>query len=152
MKAILLALATIAVATGCTVTRPATLVEFSTGEILHGVFTDNEGTGGTVQVTMPNGEILGGRYSAIRGTDEVTFTSATVKGTVTNTSDISHVSGSGTGTQRTVGSQGKAYALLTSTTPGSKLVMEIIVTYGVLDGHGFGDARTNDDRTYRVQF
>jgi hypothetical protein len=30
--------------------------------------------------------------------------------------------------------------------------MEIIVIYGVLDGHGFGEARTNDGRSIKVQF
>lgn len=152
MKPLFTLLTIVLVSAGCVITRSATLVEFASGEVLRGKFTDSAATGGTVEVTMPNGELLSGRYSAIRGTDEITFTSATMSGTVIGTSGTASVSGSGIGTQRTVGGQGKAYALLTSATPGSKLVMEIIVIYGVLDGHGFGEARTNDSRLYKVQF
>ena len=152
MKLLIALLATTLITAGCVVTRSATLVEFASGEVLHGKFTDSAATGGTVEVTMPNGELLSGRYSAIRGTDEVEFSSATVSATAVGASGMASVSGSGIGTQRTVGGQGKAYALLTSATPGSKLVMEIIVIYGVLDGHGFGEAKTNDNRSYKVQF
>ena len=80
------------------------------GEVLHGTFTDSGATGGSVNVTMPDGEVLAGRYSAIRETDAFTFT------------------------------------------VGSDTAMDILAVYGVLDGHGFGEARTNDGRTYRVQF
>lgn len=140
------------VASGCSTTRIAKLVEFETGEILTGKFTDSAATGGSVQVRMPSGELLTGRYSAVREKDELTFTSATVSANAESGTNSAYFNSSGFGTQRTVGGQGKAYALLTSSTPGSKLVMEIIVTYGVLDGHGFGEARTNDGRSYRVQF
>ena len=32
----------------------------------------------------------------------------------------------------------------------AKLIMEIIVIYNVLGGGGYGDAKTNDGRTYKV--
>ena len=56
------------------------------------------------------------------------------------------------GQSRTIGGTGRAYALISSTKPGSKLMMEVIVTYGVLGGHGWGEARANDGRTYKVTF
>lgn len=136
---------------GC-ITRSATLVEFSTGEVIRASFSDSPSTGGTVQVKMPDGEVLSGRYSAVRGTDHVSFSSSTMFGTVGSGASSTSVSGTGFSTGRTVGGQGRAYALLTSDTPGSTLVMEVIVTYGVLDGRGFGEARTNDGRHYKVQF
>ena len=43
-----------------------------------------------------------------------------------------------------------AYALLHSNT--GKLMMEIIVQYSQWNGHGFGEARTNDGRRFKVQF
>lgn len=136
---------------GC-VTRTATLVEFSTGQVLKGKFSDSAATGGTAEITMPDGEVLSGRYSAVRDVDQLSFTSATMSGTATSGSRSGFMSGSGFGATHTVGGKGNAYALLTSTKPGSSLVMEFIVTYGVLDGHGFGEARTNDGRVYKVQF
>jgi len=138
-------------ATGC-ITRTATLVEFETGEVIYGKFTDSAATGGKIEITMPNGEVLKGRYSAVRGTDEISFSSAVVNVNTFGGGATYSGTGSAIGSQRTVGGQGRAYGLLTSTQPGSKLVMEIIAIYGVLDGHGFGEARTNDGRAYKVQF
>ena len=54
------------------------------------------------------------------------------------------------GATRTVGGQGKAHAILYSTKPNSKLTLEIIVIYNVVGGGGYGDAKTNDGRTYKV--
>lgn len=151
MKSIFLGLIFALVLAGC-MTRSATLVDFQTGQVIKGKFTDSPATGGTVEIAMPNGEVLTGRYSAVRDVDQLSFTSATMTGTASYGAQTAFMSGSGFGTTRTVGGRGNAYALLTSTTPGSSLVMEVIVTYGVLDGHGFGEARTNDGRMYKVQF
>ncbi len=136
---------------GC-VTRHATLVEFETGEVLQGKFTDSMATDGTVEVIMPDGELLTGRYSGVREKNEITFSSATASASGSAEGSKFYGSASAIGSQRTTGGQGKAYALLTSTKPGSKLVMEIIAIYNVLDGHGYGEARTNDSRQYKLQF
>jgi hypothetical protein len=136
---------------GC-ITRSAKLVNFSTGETLTGKFTDSPGTGGEVQVTMPDGEILAGRYSAVRENDFVTFGSAFVTAHAATPFGSAFGNASAFGSSRMIGGQGKAYGVLSSTKPGSRLMMELIATYGVLDGHGFGEARTNDGRQYRLQF
>jgi hypothetical protein len=136
---------------GC-LTRHATLVDFETGEVLQGKFTDSVATGGTVEIIMPDGEIITGRYSGVREKDEVTFSSATANASGSTNGNSFYGSASTIGSQRTIGGQGKAYALLTSTKPDSKLVIEIIAIYNVLDGHGYGEARTNDGRQYKLQF
>lgn len=133
--------------TGC-VTRKVQLSNFETGEVLIGKFTDSPGTNGKARVTMPDGEVLEGTYSAIRGSESVAFGSAF--STVSNGAQI------GTaltyGSSYSTGGSGKAYAILKSTKPGSRLMMEIIASYGVLSGHGFGEARTNDGRAYKITF
>jgi hypothetical protein len=136
---------------GC-ITRHGTMVNFESGETLKVKFTDSMATDGSVEVTMPDGEILKGRYSGIRGTDEISFGSAFANASVTGPGGTAFGTASGFGSQRTVGGEGKAYALLTSAKPGSKLMMEIVAIYGVLDGHGYGEARTNDGRSFKIQF
>jgi hypothetical protein len=128
--------------TGCVM--KATLVDITNGVKLNAKFTDSNSTGGKCEVLMPDGELLTGRYSGIRGTDEVSFSNA-----IGNNSNGSY---SLAGSTRTRGGQGKAYAILTSTKPGSTLVMEIIAIYNVLEGGGVGDAKTNDGRVYKVIF
>jgi hypothetical protein len=153
---IIIILISLYVLTGCVM--QATLVDISSGVTLKAKFTDNSGTGGKCQVQMPDGEILIGKYSGIRGTDEISFSNAVGKinskteynysGLNSNTNGTYSLAGS----TRTVGGQGKAYAILTSTKPGSTLVMEIISIYNVVSGGGFGDAKTNDGRVYKVIF
>jgi len=165
--------------TGC-ISRRAQLASFEAGEILQAKFTDSPFTNGKITVKMPDGEVLKGNYSAIRGQDSITFGSAFVTGsanvnsrTVYNDQSTYRAGGTtvtgessgqidtaaridssayATTQSRTIGGTGKAYAMLPSTKPGSKLMMEVIVTYGVLSGHGWGEARTNDGRKYRVTF
>jgi hypothetical protein len=165
--------------TGCLIRR-AQVANFESGEVLRGRFTDSPFTNGKITITMADGEVLKGRYSAIRGQDSVTFSSAFVTGTADGRSrttyagqtdgrvgrvpfstesngqidTTTHVDSSAyaTGQSRTIGGTGRAYALISSTKPGSKLMMEVIVSYGVLSGHGWGEARTNDGRKYRVTF
>jgi hypothetical protein len=139
----------------------ATLTNFETGEVLKGKFTDGMGTGGKCKVTMTNGELLEGRYSALRGHESITFGSSNstfnATGSAYSTSGNS-VYGSAQGTGSTFGSayttggQGVAHAMLKSTTPGSKLMMEIYARYNVVSGGGMGEARTNDGRYYKVDF
>lgn len=96
---------------------------------------------------MPDGEILKGKFATITdesigfGTDSaVAFaggTSATVAG---NTASYNS------------GNRGTVYALLKSTKPGSKLVLEITGTFNPVNRQGVGQAKTNDGRTYRIVF
>lgn len=135
-----------ALASGCA--RNATLVNFETGEQLEAVFTDSNATGGEMTVTMPDGEILKGRYTGIREGENLTFSTATASAYNANSS----ATGGSFGQAYSTGGKGRAYGLLTSTKPGSTLVMEIVAVYNVLDGHGHGEARTNDGRHYKLQF
>ena len=134
----------------------ATLVDVSSGVTLKAKFTDNIGTGGKCQVQMPDGELLTGRYSGVRGTDEISFSNAVgnINSKTENNKNGLNYNTNGTyslaGSTRTIGGQGKAYAILTSTKPGSTLVMEIITVYNVVSGGGFGEAKTNDGRVYKV--
>lgn len=136
---IILITVTFLILTGCAMN--ATLVDVSNGVKLRAKFTDSNDTGGKCQVEMPDGEILVGRYQGIRGVDQISFSNSISGGTY-----------SSAGSTRTVGGQGKAYAILTSTKPGSTLVMEIIAVYNVLGGGGFGDAKTNNGKVYKVIF
>lgn len=122
--------------TGCTHTM--TFTNFESGEVLHGQFSEIDRS---VTVTMPNGEVLSGKYSALSNA-MVTFgnTFAFSGGATANAF----------GTGITAGGSSKAYALLASQK--SKLLMELIVSYSEWDLHGFGEARTNDGRVYKVQF
>jgi hypothetical protein len=146
---------------GCTVVKHATLLDIETAEKLTAKFTDSDRTGGQCEVIMANGEKLVGTYTGIRGIDVVSFSNATgsiASNATLNSSNGTTITGSSStnysaaGSTRLVGGQGKAYALLSSTKSGSKLVMEIIAIYSVVGGGGFGDARTNDGRIYRVIF
>jgi len=124
------------VLSGCAHT--VTLTNFETGEVLHGQYNELDRS---VTVTMPDADILSGKYSAFSNA-ALTFGNAFVfSGTIT---------ASGFGTGVTVGGTSNAYALLTSKT--SKLAMEIIVAYSEWSGHGYGEARTNDGRAFKVQF
>lgn len=134
MKRLLLLVFTCLGLAGCAHTL--TLVDFQKGETVLGKYTD----GGGVTVTMPSGEVLSGKYSVV---DNARFTFATA----TAVAGGQVAAGSATGI--TTGGSGQAYALLRS--PTSRLMMEIIATYGS-SGHGFGEARTNDGRVFRVQF
>jgi hypothetical protein len=69
-----------------------------------------------VTVTMPNGEILAGKF-----TEQENSTSRS----------------------------GKAYALLKSAT--SNLLLEITVSYNEY-GNGFGEARANNGKNYKIEF
>jgi hypothetical protein len=117
---------------GCA--HPVTLTNFNTGESLNGEF--NTGTR-EITVTMRNGEVLTGKYSAASNSS-VTF------GTV-----FAGSGGFAGGTAINSGGASQAYAILKSQS--SSLMMELIVTYGS-NNNGFGEARTNDGRVYKVQF
>ncbi len=72
-------------------------VELETGEVLNGKLisrTDVDGADGTVEVMMPDGELLSGSFSLVQGKDEIRFSSATMAATA-------NVSDTGIGSQRT---------------------------------------------------
>ncbi len=127
--------------TGCA-PRHITLVDFQTGETLDGQLNESDRN---ITVTMPDGEVLSGKYSAISNTSPVYETGV---GVATG----SHRRGSVFGTGITIGGGGpsQGYGLLKSNT--SNLMMEIVVSYSEYTGHGYGEAITNDGRKYKVQF
>ena len=118
---------------GCV--RNIELTHFQTGQVLQGKYNQ---INRTVTVVMPDGEILKGKYSAVANASFTFRVAPAYSSTVTATSPSYRISSGG---------GGQAYALLKSET--SSLMMEIIVKYSY---HGFGEARTNDGRTYKVQF
>ena len=129
---------------GCV--HKAQLIDFKTGTTLDAKFNEADRM---VTVIMPNGEILRGKFSAVsnaRFSIGNTFGSASV---YSGTSSATAYGGL-TSYAVTSGGASTGYALLRSST--SKLVMEVIVQYSDWNGHGFGEARTNDGRHFKVQF
>jgi hypothetical protein len=105
---------------GCITKKPLELTNFDTGEVLHGMGYRS----GKIEVTMPDGELLVGKWTSIRNESA-----------------------------RMGGGQGYAYAILKSTKPGSKLIMEFSAQFDALNGTGgFGEAKTNDGRKWKVTF
>ena len=125
--------------TGCA-PRHITLVDFQTGETLDGELNESDRN---ITVTMPDGEVLSGKYSAISNTSPVYETGIGV-GTGSHHGSIF---GGGIAFG---GGPSQGFGLLKSNT--SKLMMEIVVTYSEWSGHGYGEATTNDGRKYKVQF
>lgn len=128
--------------TGC---RSITFTNFDTAETLHG--KAHSFLVRTVFVTMPDGEVLKGHFSAINNSS-VGF----AFGSATAFSGGQTATAFGSGTSYNIGGSGVVYALMQSTKPGSKLMMEFKASFSPMSGHGFGEARTNDGRTYRLMF
>ena len=135
MKKILLIMLSFLVA-GCV--HKIEITHFQTGQVLQGKYNE---INRMVTVIMPDGEILKGKYSAV---SNASFTF----GTATAYSGVATATCFGYGISS--GGQGQVYALLKSETSG--LMMEIIAIYSDWSGHGFGEAKTNDGRAYKVQF
>lgn len=144
MKSILLLVSMLFIFSGCS--HKMTYIDFSNGEVLEGHYTEMSKD---VEVKMPNGEVLKGKYSNIHNSS-FTFGNSFTTGVATTGTTTAFGSANTFGNSFTVGGAGKAYALLRSQS--SKLMMELIVDYNVWDGSGFGEARTNDGRRYKVQF
>jgi len=121
---------------GCT--HKVNFADFERGEAFDGAY--NKMTR-EVQVTLPTGELLIGTYSAMSNAS-FSFGSANVYS--------GNINASAMGYGISAGGNSQAYAMLKSQT--SKLMMEMIVTYSEWNGHGFGEARTNDGRKYKVSF
>ena len=122
------------------------IIDFKTGTVLDGQYDQSNRL---VTVLMPNKEVLTGQYSAI---SNATFSFGSAYGSATAYSGLRSATAYGSSTYQSITSGGasNAYALLRSNT--SKLMMEIIVQYSDMTGHGYGEARTNDGRQYKVQF
>jgi hypothetical protein len=122
---------------GCAA-RSISLVDFQTGQTIEGQLDNSDRS---VTVTMPDGEILYGKYSDISG-------STTVFGTGFGVSSHSHATIFSTSVAG--GGASRIYALLRSSS--SSLMMELALSYSEWTGHGYGEAITNDGRNYKVQF
>ena len=122
-------------------TRQLTLVDFETGQTLEGSLNQYDRS---IDVTMPDGEILSGMYSEVSNSSPVYSTGVGIS-TGFRHGDV--IFGTGVAVDN---GPSKGYALLKSNT--SSLMMEITVNYSNSTGHGYGEAITNDDRKYKVQF
>ena len=119
-------------------THSIQFTNFESGETLNGTYNK---LSKTVKVTMPNGEVLSGQYTAMTNASFSMVNASAYSGTAY---------ASGTGYGMTVGGTSNAYALLKSNS--SNLMMEIIVNYSEWSGSGYGEARTNKGKVYKVQF
>jgi hypothetical protein len=130
---------------GCASKHDIILVGFNSEEILKSVFDE---TNETVTVIMPDGEILSGNYSSFDSEEPMYFSN-----TFGYSSGGRYRSGGsfgGIGIGFNFGYESTKYALLTSQT--SSLKMEIFMTVGSWSKNGFGEAKTNDGRVYKIQF
>ena len=118
------------------------VTDFKTGTSLDAEFDE---ASRQVTVVMPNNEVLTGKYSVITN---ATFSFGNTYGSETAYSATAY--GSSTSHMITSGGASNVYALLRSNT--SKLMMEMVGQYSDWTGHGYGEARTNDGRRYKVQF
>lgn len=143
MKRLLVVLVALLFA-GCV--HDITMIEFSTGQPLKAEYNK---LNRTVTVVMPDGEVLTGNYSAVPNASAV-FGSSFGSATAVKGASVASASGSSFGYGIAAGGVATAYALLTS--QNSNLVMEMMLEYSMWNNHGFGEARTNDGRTYKVQF
>jgi hypothetical protein len=141
---ILISIAILLFLSGCV--HKMQIVNFKTGTVLDAEYNK---ANRIVTVVMPDGEILTGQYSAV---SNARFSIGNSFGSATAYSGTSSATAYGSSTSYAVTSGGasNAYALLSSKT--SKLMMEIIVQYSEWNGQGFGEARTNDGRRFKVQF
>lgn len=149
-------LLTILAFVGCT--KTVNFVQFDTGQIIQGEY---QRASRIITVTMPDGQILSGPVSRVSNAT-FTFSNAFASGSTvatgsafgggqayTGTATASSF-GSGFGYGITGGGRAQGYAIMKSQT--STLMMELIAVYSEWTGEGFGEARTNDGRVFKVQF
>lgn len=130
--------------TGCTYKMD--VIDFDKGTVLDAEYTKMNRE---VKVVMPNGEVLKGKYSALTNAS-FSFATTNAVSNVYSGNQVATGIGNGSSYGMTTGGVSRAYALLRS--EASNLMMELIVSYSEWSGHGFGEARTNDGRRYKVQF
>lgn len=142
------------------VTKPALVLLLAAALLCgcHTVDLTSFNTGETIQIhtrllsrhiwaRMSDGELLEGKIAAVSN-ESSTSTAGT-----SAAFGLGGVSASADGsTKHNSGDSGVIYALLKSTRRGSKLVLEITGKYNPVSKQGFGQARTNDGRTYQVVF
>lgn len=118
------------------------IVDFNSGASLQGQYDDIENV---ATVMMPSGEVLSGKLSTLRqGSDSYSNDFGTSKdssGKKAKTNNFGHTST----TSRTT----EAFGILRSNR--SNLIMEMKLNYENLSGNGFGEAKTNDGKTYKIQ-
>ena len=148
MKALSIVVFVVLVLTGCTKSH-ANLTNVQPEQVLQGTLKENEATERTIQVTMPDGEVLTGQIQDAEGQVKEKRGSNLIP-------TIGGFPADGRAStfliERNPDTQKHVYAILTSTTPGSNLEVEILGIYSELDGHGYGKARTNDGRRYELHF
>jgi len=129
------------------------LVDFETGQTIIGTYNTSSKT---VSLTLPSGELMRGQYSALTNAtitsgslfyNSSAFASAFSGGA--SAFGQSHGFGSGNYFGFSAGGSSHAYAILS----GDKgTTMEMILQYNELDGRGFGEAKTNTGKEYKVIF
>jgi hypothetical protein len=145
MKKALIFIAIALLLGGCVSKHDISLVGFNSEEVLKGVFDESNNT---VTVVMPDGETLSGGYSSLDG-DEPVYLSNTFGYSSGGRYRRGGAFG-GVGLGLNFGYESVKYALLTSQT--STLKMEILMTIRSWSKNGFGEAKTNDGRVYKIQF
>ena len=128
---------------GC-VTRKPTLTDIRTGELCHGEFNLMSRNG---WVVLPDGTKLTGK---IFGVTNARYASSDFEGsgTVYGPGGSAFGSFSGTGSSFSPGNRGEGWALLRS--EDGKKIMEIhVVSNGAVTA-GYGEARMNDGRVFRL--
>lgn len=113
-------------------------VDFQNGITLEGRYNK---ASKTVMVTMPDGEVLQGKYSAMTNMTMGFGSAYAASGTT---------SAFATGNSFAVGANTPVYSILRAGK--GPLMMEMKVMYNEWSGNGFGEAMTNDGRHFKVQF
>jgi small nuclear ribonucleoprotein (snRNP)-like protein len=130
---------------GCASKHDVILVGFNSEEILKSVFDE---TTETVTVIMPDGEVLNGKYNSLDNEEAVYFSNAF--GYSSGSRYYRGGSFGSVGIGLNFGYKSTKYALLTSQT--SPLKMEILITIKSWSKNGFGEAKTNNGKIYKIQF
>lgn len=126
---------------GC---RSITLTSFSSGEEIH---LRSHSLSRKIWATMPDGEVLEGKFATVSN-DSIGFSF----GSATAISGGQVATAFGNGTTYNMAGAATVYALLKSTKPGSKLMLEVFANFSQMSGHGYGNGRTNDGRDYKLVF
>lgn len=118
------------------------IVDFEKGITLQGEYDDMEKI---ATVTLPSGEVLSGKLSTLKqGSNSYSYdhgTSKDSKGTKNKSNNYGYTSTTSTTTE--------AFGILRSNR--GNLIMEMKLNYENLSGSGFGEAKTNDGKIYKIQ-
>ncbi len=118
------------------------VVDFEKGITLQGEYDDIENI---ATVILPSGEVLSGKLSTLKqGSNSYSYDYGKGKdstGTKNKSNNYGYTSSTSTTTE--------AFGILRSNR--SNLIMEMKLNYENLSGNGFGEAKTNDGKIYKVQ-